>query len=55
MEGSVLLDHVALATSHLRHVDFHPFYNRAEMRCVPDDMGDLRAPYLVLCRHAGDS
>jgi hypothetical protein len=48
------VDHVALARTHPRHVRRSGAGACAKLRGVMHDMGDPRAPHLVLVGHAGD-
>jgi hypothetical protein len=50
--GDLSLDHVALA--HLHHIGRDRAGDCAELRRVPDQMGNARAPDFVLAGHAGD-
>jgi hypothetical protein len=52
--GDLSLDHVALALAHLRHVGRDRAGDCAELRRVPGQIGDARAPDFVLAGHAGD-
>jgi hypothetical protein len=48
------VDHVALALANLHHVDRDAIGRRPELRAVARDVRDVRAPDLVLARHAVD-
>jgi hypothetical protein len=54
MGCDLALDHVALALHNGRHVDRDGTHHDAELRAVPRQMRDFRAPDLVLARQAGD-
>ena len=54
VEFDLAIDHVLLAAAHLAHVGLDRVRHRAELRGVPDEMGDPRAPEFVLGRQAGD-
>ncbi len=54
MGGGLPLDHVALALARLRHIGRDRAGDCAELRRVPDQMGDARAPDFVLAGHTGD-
>src|SRR5262249_54712392 len=47
-------DHVALALNNGLHVGGHGTGHHTELRTVPRQMRDLRAPNLVLARQTGD-
>src|SRR5262245_23332248 len=48
------VDHVALALPNLHHVDRDAISRHPELRAAAREVGDARAPYLVLARHAVD-
>src|SRR5262245_9456389 len=48
------IDHVALALPNLHHVDRDAIGRHPELRAAAPEVGDVRAPYLVLARHAVD-
>src|SRR5262245_16422255 len=52
--GNLGRDHVTLALAYGRHVDRDRTADRAELSRVTYQVRDLRAPDLVLTRHAGD-
>jgi len=54
MQLQLVVDHLALAPANCRHVDRDRTGHRAELRAVMRQMRDLRAPNLILRRHAGD-
>src|SRR5262249_61117735 len=54
MRSDLAADHVALALNNGLHVGGHGTGHHTELRTVPRQMRDLRAPNLVLARQTGD-
>src|SRR5262245_29215979 len=54
MRVDLSVDHVALALANLHHVDRDAIRRRPELRGMAREVRDVRAPYLVLARHAVD-
>ena len=54
MQFDLAVDHVALALTHRGHVGFDGTCYRAELPRVMRQMRNLRAPDLILARHAGN-
>ena len=54
VEFDFIIDHVLLAATYLAHVGSNRPRRSAEVLGIPDEMGEPRAPELVLGRQAGD-
>src|SRR5262249_16760483 len=48
------LDHVALSLANFHHVNRDAIDHRSELCAMAREVRDVRAPYLVLARHAVD-